>query len=62
MKVKTLKPHENGYGEKYAKAKGAVYSLPADMAKTLIAQGFVEEVKEDEKPAAKSKPAGNGGD
>lgn len=45
MKVKTLKPHNNGYGAKYEKAKDDEYTLPDAAAKTLIASGKVEEVK-----------------
>jgi len=48
MKVKTLKPHNNGYGDKFEKTKGYEYSLPDAAAKTLIAANKVSEVKEPE--------------
>ena len=69
MDVKTKKEHHNGYGDKYVKEKGDVYSVPEAAGKTLIDQGFVEEVpekqtaKEPAKPAAKApakKPSGDG--
>lgn len=50
MKVKALKPHNNGYGEKFTKAKGDTYEVPDGSAKMLIDKGFVEEVKSDKKP------------
>lgn len=47
MKVKTLKAHSNGYGDKFEKAVGDVYDVSAEMAKTLAGHGFVEEVKDE---------------
>jgi hypothetical protein len=46
MKVKALKAHSNGYGEKFEKAAGDVYEVTPEMAKTLAGHGFVEEVKD----------------
>ena len=45
MKVKTLKPHGNGYGPDYSKSKDDEYDIPAAAAAPLIIHGFVEEVK-----------------
>ncbi|NJM51081.1 MAG: hypothetical protein HC843_09565 [Sphingomonadales bacterium] len=47
MKVKTLKAHSNGYGDKFEKAAGDVYEVSAEMATTLAGHGFVEEVKDE---------------
>lgn len=61
MKVKTLKPHNNGYGDKFEKAEGDEYELPAQHAAPLIDAGLIEEGGEaPAKPAGKSsgKPAG----
>lgn len=44
MKVKALKPHNNGYGDKFEKAKGDEYEIPDDHAGPLIAAGLVEDV------------------
>lgn len=44
MKVKALKPHNNGYGAKFEKAKGDEYEMPDDHAAPLIAAGLVEDV------------------
>jgi len=57
MKVKALKPHNNGYGDKFEKAKGDEYEMPDDHAKPLIAAKLVAEVK----PAA-DKSSGKGDD
>jgi hypothetical protein len=46
MKVKALKAHSNGYGEKFEKAAGDVYEVTPEMAKTLAGHGFVEEAKD----------------
>ena len=45
MKVKALKPHMNGYGDKYVKAKDDTYDVPDHAAGPLINKGMVEEVK-----------------
>lgn len=46
MKVKTIKPHSNGHGEKYSKTKGDEYDHPNPTAD--IKAGFVKEVKSDD--------------
>lgn len=56
MKVKTLKPHTNGYGDKFEKAKGDEYEIPAADAKPLIAGKLVAEVK-----SAADKSSGDNG-
>lgn len=56
MQVKTLKPHGNGHGAKFFKARGDTYALPAEQAKPLIAARLVSEVK----PEAKADTAGTG--
>ena len=43
MKVKTLKAHMNGYGDKFEKAKGDEYEVPDVHAEPLIAAGLVED-------------------
>ena len=43
MKVKTLIPHMNGYGDKFEKAKGDEYEVPDVHAGPLIAAGLVED-------------------
>ncbi|WP_066526699.1 hypothetical protein [Erythrobacter sp. CCH5-A1] len=43
MKVKTLIPHMNGYGDKFEKAKGDEYDVPDVHAGPLIAAGLVED-------------------
>jgi hypothetical protein len=45
MKVKTLKPHMNGYGDKFEKAKGDEYEIPDVHAGPLIAAKLAAEVK-----------------
>lgn len=60
MKVKTVNPHNNGYGEKFEKAKGDVYSLPDKAAQTLIKARLVVEAEEDKK-AFSAKPGGKSG-
>lgn len=55
MKVKTLKPHMNGYGDKFEKAKGDEYEIPDVHAGPLIAAKLAAEVK----PAAE-KSGGKG--
>lgn len=57
MKVKTLKPHMNGYGDKFEKAKGDEYEIPDVHARPLIAAKLAAEVK----PAA-DKSGDNGAD
>lgn len=47
MKVKALKAHNNGYGDKFEKAVGDVYDVTDEMATTLAGHGFVEEVKDE---------------
>lgn len=61
MKVKTIKPHANGYGAKFEKADGDEYEIPDASAKTLIDEGLIEEVK-GEAPAkgGKAKSDGDG--
>lgn len=49
MKVKTLIPHQNGWGDKFDKAKGDEYDLPEADAAGLIEEGLIEAVAE--KPA-----------
>lgn len=56
MKVKAKKEHQNGYGEKYVKKAKDEYHVPDAAAKTLIAAGLVEEVKEAAEPKGKPKP------
>lgn len=57
MKVKTLKAHMNGYGDKFEKAKGDEYEIPDVHAGPLIAAKLAAEVK----PAA-DKSGDNGTD
>jgi hypothetical protein len=45
VQVKTLKPHGNSFGDKYHKAVGDEYPLPAAHAKLLEDQEIVEPVK-----------------
>ena len=56
MKVKTLKPHANGYGGRFEKAKGAEYEIPDAHAAPLIFAGLVAELKH-----TAEKPGGRGG-
>jgi hypothetical protein len=44
MKVKTIAPHENDYGDKHAKTKGDTYDVPENVGQSLIAEGYVEPV------------------
>lgn len=44
MKVRSVRPHDNAYGESYAKPKGTVYEHPAP--EQLIADGVVEEASD----------------
>lgn len=52
MKVKTLIPHNNGYGDKFEKAKGDEYEIPSEDAAPLIDAGLVADVNG--KPAGKT--------
>lgn len=45
MKVKTLKPHMNGYGDTFEKKKGTEYDVPDEHAGPLIDAELVAEVK-----------------
>lgn len=59
MRVKTLKPHENGYGADYKKKRGDVYNHPDPAA--LIALGYVKEAPEDDRDNGKNdRVRGNG--
>ncbi|MFA5989686.1 MAG: hypothetical protein WC803_08785 [Sphingomonas sp.] len=44
MKVKALKPHMNGYGDKFEKAKGDEYEIPDVHAAPLIAAKLAADV------------------
>lgn len=62
MKVKTLKPHFNGWGDEWGKTAGDEYDLPDEDARPLIKSGKVEEVKDEEtKPAPSAGKAGKAG-
>lgn len=44
MRVRTIRTHYNRYGDSYAKdgSAGPVYEVPDEVAKNLIAAGYVE--------------------
>lgn len=47
MLVRTLRPHDNSFGDKYHKAKDVEYDLPeGQLAKQMIDDGLVEKVNE----------------
>lgn len=41
VSVKVSVPHENGFGDSYAKKKGDTYDAPAGAAQSLKANGYV---------------------
>lgn len=45
MKVRTIREHGNGYGDSYLKKAKAEYDVPDRIAKNLIHDGIVEEIK-----------------
>lgn len=45
MLVKSVREHQNTYGDKPKKTVGTEYELPDNMGKALIEAGLVEEVK-----------------
>lgn len=45
IKVETLKPHSNAYGDKYEKAEGDKYELPEEQANGLVAQKLVKRLE-----------------
>ena len=51
-RVRTLRPHENSYGEQRSKAKGDQYLLPASVARSLAGLGLVA-IAADAAPPAK---------
>lgn len=51
MRVKTVKPHQNGCGDKVNKTKGDEYECSEATGKQLVALGLVEEVKAKEEKA-----------
>lgn len=48
MRVRTLSPHNNKYGENYRKAEGDEYDAPDGAVQSLAAQGFVALVEDDQ--------------
>jgi hypothetical protein len=51
MRVRTVREHENEYGDKHRKAVGDEYDVAEDRdARTLISAGYVERVED--KPKA----------
>lgn len=58
MKVKTLVAHMNGYGDKFEKAVGDEYDMPAEHAGPLIEAGLAERVEADQASAATGKGRG----
>jgi hypothetical protein len=55
MRVRTLTPHNNKYGEKYRKAEGDEYDAPDGAAQSLAAQGFVAVAEDQDVPARPAK-------
>jgi len=45
MKVRTIRKHQNGYGDSFVKNLRRQYELPEREARGLIRAGLVEEVK-----------------
>lgn len=54
MKLKTIKPHANPFGDAREKKPDDVYEASPDAAQALIANGYCKEFKAapDEKPSA----------
>lgn len=47
MRVKTIKPHFNGYGDEWGKTANDEYDVPEEDVRALIESGKVEEVNEE---------------
>jgi hypothetical protein len=57
-RVRTVREHQNLYGDKPGKEVGDEYELPDNLAESLTAAGLVEPVGEEpEAPTTKAKPA-----
>lgn len=56
VRVRTIRTHSNRYGESYQKlgSAGAVYTAPEEVARNLIAMGYVEDA---DQSAVSSPPA-----